>query len=456
MNQQPFNPNINQNSNANSGQWPANPETGNRQHFLEAARDIGLLLASKAIWDDDGKGPARCNWLGAAIEPVEGQYKVVTRTFAADMYNGTSGIAYFLAQLYPLVQEETIKTTLEGAVNQFISLYDRGRMPLNFSFYAGKVGLAYTLVIAGQSLQREEWYKKSLEILRSLEKEELTDAEIDVISGAAGSIPALLKLHAFFPNEHFIKELAIKCGDFLVKKAEHSAQGASWNVMPGKHNLTGYSHGAAGAASALMELAANTQNETYMELAHKGFEYERHFFDTQQQNWYDLRDDSFNQQSNSYPCGMAWCHGAPGIALSRLKAYRLTRMEGYLKQTIIAMETTQRSIAQAVNMGMNSGVSVNAGENFSLCHGLAGNADVLIEGAAALNRPDLLQQAEALGNYGIQKYGKYNVPWPSGVNDLTGRENNQETPGLLLGLAGTGYFYLRLFLPGRMENILGL
>lgn len=448
----------NMNVNMNINMDPAknnNPQT--REHYLETARGIAARLASKALWDGE-----RCNWQGSAVEPVDGKFQVVIRTFGPDIYNGTTGIAYFLAQLYSLAPEETLGVTLEGAVNQFLSIYDGDPAvsPVNFSFYAGKIGMAYVLVKAGQIMQKQEWIKKALDILKALEKEKLTDIEIDVISGAAGAIPALLKLYAIFPEE-FIKKLAVKCGDFLLEKAGESGQGLSWKVMPGKFNLTGYSHGSAGAAAALMELSAVTQDTKYMEAAVKGFQYERHFFNPREQNWYDLRDDSYNRQSQSYVCGMAWCHGAPGIALSRLKAYRLSGDAAYLQEAGVALQSTQHALAQTLNAGMGSmktGAVTGAegAENFSLCHGLAGNADVLVSGALALNRPDMMQWAEALGNYGIEKYAKYNLPWPSGVNDINGLESNLETPGLLLGLAGTGYFYLRLYDPRRFESILCL
>ena len=48
------------------------------------------------------------------------------------------------------------------------------------------------------------------------------------------------------------------------------------------------------------------------------FNYERQSFDISQQNWPDFRDGVSTTAAKV--CGLAWCHGAPGIALSRLKA----------------------------------------------------------------------------------------------------------------------------------------
>jgi lantibiotic modifying enzyme len=86
--------------------------------------------------------------------------------------------------------------------------------------------------------------------------------------------------------------------------------------------------------------------------------------------------------------------------------------------------------------------------NFSLCHGLGGNAELLIYGAQVLHRPDYHAAAQQLGLKGIETYEKNRLPWPCGV--LGGGE----TPNLLLGLAGIGYFFLRLHDPMMVPSIL--
>jgi lantibiotic biosynthesis protein len=56
---------------------------------------------------------------------------------------------------------------------------------------------------------------------------------------------------------------------------------------------------------------------------------------------------------------------------------------------------------------------------------------------------------------GIERYERTGLMWPSGINDPSGTTpGQQETPGLMLGLAGTGYFYLRLANPMTMKSIL--
>jgi lantibiotic modifying enzyme len=97
-----------------------------------------------------------------------------------------------------------------------------------------------------------------------------------------------------------------------------------------------------------------------------------------------------------------------------------------------ALQTTADAVDDAVRRGT---------ANFSLCHGLAGNADVLLSGAEALPSlaPRARRLAEAVGVAGIERYAR-DHDWPCGAG-------GGETPGLMLGLAGIGHFFLRLHSP---------
>src|SRR5208283_3062683 len=69
--------------------------------FLETAISIGARLCRDAIWDG-----RRCNWLGDSMEFESNSWTVVHRAFGPELYNGTSGVALFLAQLYSLTGEK--------------------------------------------------------------------------------------------------------------------------------------------------------------------------------------------------------------------------------------------------------------------------------------------------------------------------------------------------------------
>jgi hypothetical protein len=79
--------------------------------------------------------------------------------------------------------------------------------------------------------------------------------------------------------------------------------------------------------------------------------------------------------------------------------------------------------------------------NWSLCHGLAGNAEVLLIGREVLGNEwdGIAALAREVAHGGIERYAKRGNPWLCGVSG--------DTPNLMLGLAGIGYFYLRLAIP---------
>ena len=86
--------------------------------------------------------------------------------------------------------------------------------------------------------------------------------------------------------------------------------------------------------------------------------------------------------------------------------------------------------------------------NYSLCHGTFGNAELLIEAAPVLNRPELRTIARTVGDRGIENVERNDMPWPCGI------QNAGESPNLMLGLSGIGYYYLRLHDPDRVPSVL--
>jgi lantibiotic modifying enzyme len=65
-----------------------------------------------------------------------------------------------------------------------------------------------------------------------------------------------------------------------------------------------------------------------------------------------------------------------------------------------------------------------------------------------LNDPASAALVHQVAEFGQRQYDQAQRPWPSGTHD------RQESPGLMLGLAGTGYFYLCAAQPAAMPSIL--
>ena len=78
--------------------------------------------------------------------------------------------------------------------------------------------------------------------------------------------------------------------------------------------VTGFSHGTAGYLVALAKLGQQSGEQRFLDAATKALIYERERFDAEHLNWPDYR----NRQPDQPNIFMTtWCHGAPGIALSR-------------------------------------------------------------------------------------------------------------------------------------------
>ena len=402
-------------------------KTTDKNIFLDTAWDIGCQLMRTAIWHNES-----CNWQGYSVEHLDGTFQPIMRTFGSDVYSGTSGIALFLSALYSERNDPILLKTIEGCISQMKSGMQDSP---NYGFYAGKPGIASAIIKIGQELKRQEWIEDGLNLLNSVPCSALQSYELDVISGTAGTIPVLIDAYKLFGKQELLDK-AVAMGHLMCQAAIKDNEAWSWATVPSKTNLTGYSHGAAGIAVALLQLYELTGEPIFYEGAQGGFNYERKSFDETQQNWPDFRDGVTT--SAEKVCGLAWCHGAPGITLSRLKAMQIKEDPVIQSELDVALGTTVRNIYQ--NLMDNMGNT-----NYSLCHGIAGNADILLDCG---NVDEYHQLAEAVGLAGILKYKKHNIAWPSGLN------TGHYAPGLMMGIAGTGYFYLRLYNKEKHKTLL--
>ena len=94
-------------------------------------------------------------------------------------------------------------------------------------------------------------------------------------------------------------------------------------------------------------------------------------------------------------------------------------------------------------------------ENVSLCHGHPGNAELFVVAREVLARRPAPMPAgpwatvpERAANFVDERYLRRRLPCPAGI------PTREESPCLLLGNAGLGYFFLRLFDPTRTPSVL--
>lgn len=407
----------------------AAPAGGAQRGPLQVAEQIGEQLCQRAIWSGD-----RCTWLGPELSSGGRTPAALTwawKPAGADLYTGTSGVAIFLAELYAATGEDGARATALGAMRRALAGLESVPAQSRLGLFSGWPGIALAAMRVGGILGDSTLCEAAFGVLCRCKSEARASAEFDLLAGRAGSVVALLVLSSAPQGISFL-EFATELGDDLLRSATRLGPGYAWQSvsLPRQPPLTGFSHGTAGVGYALMELHLATGDGRYRQGAERAFDYERELFDAETKNWPDLRHVPRRRRRGPLPCMTAWCHGAPGIGLSRLRAFQITEVDRYRAEAVTALETTRGAVETALLHGPG---------DFSLCHGLAGNADVLLHGERMLShgKSDTLETVMAVAELGRESYASRGRPWPCGAGP-------GEAPGLMLGLAGIGYFYLRL------------
>jgi lantibiotic modifying enzyme len=397
----------------------------NNPIFINAAFDIGCQFIKNAVWHKDN-----CTWLGENIQDVYNQKSLVYENIGLDIYSGVSGIALFLTQLYRNTEDQIIKEAITGAINTLIENYSLS--PYNLNYHFGKLGIITTILFSAETLGREDWSKFGKANLNMLLQERIENFETEILMGISGTISPLLLLWKKYNEDIFINKLR-EIGDYIIDKANRYDTYWNWDSHISDIPLTGYSHGVSGIVKGLLDIYEVTEEAKYLNAAIMGIAYENNFYNAAVKNWVDLRELEGANQSSFM---VAWCHGAPGIALSRIRAWQLTQDTKYKNEAFIALETTMTQVYTWLN-------EFPSYSNFSLCHGLAGNADILLTGGIEMKIPTFKNAAYHTGQYGIEKYAQPGIIWPGGLNDPS-TNFPIDIPGLMLGNAGIGSFYLRL------------
>lgn len=394
-----------------------------RSDWLKTARAVGDRLAMLAIQDED-----ETTWVGLSV--VEERTWSLT-PLGMDLYGGLPGVALFLAYLGDVTGEKRYTELSRTTLNSIYRHLENARAYLkSVGGFEGWGGLIYLLTHLGHLWQRPDLLDEAEEMAAMLPDLILEDESLDIIGGTAGCIGALLALYQLRPTPQTLAA-AVCGGDHLLARATPLEQGGGWLTPLADKPLAGFSHGAAGMAWALMELAAVSGEERFCDGALAGVAYERALFSAEAGNWPDLREFDSKPAADQPHFMSAWCHGAPGIGLSRLRMLAHHNEESMRAEITAAVQTTVRE---------------GFGGNHSLCHGDLGNLELLHEAGRWNLAAEWQSQKEYISTLiwnGIEARG-----WLCGV------PQGLETPGLMNGLAGIGLGLLRLAEPERIPSVL--
>lgn len=397
----------------------------------QEAINIGQYLCSQALWHQND-----CTWITDDADDEAGCLTAYARTMNGSLYDGSLGVAAFLILLAECSGEAHFADVALGALRHALQQRTGNLM----SLYEGRLGIVtqglYWAQRSNDSTLIQAYQHAAQSLLASLP---LDDNDADLMHGMAGSIIGLLGLTHSAPH---LAELslhrALQLGERLAQLAERSPQGWHWPGDGHSLGLCGLSHGNAGIALAFSALHRASPARQWQEAVEATLAYEAHWFIPQQANWpYLFPEDASTLQDKPQNCGMAWCHGAPGIALSRLALWQLTGEARYRTAAMTALQTLATDLTHP---------QPQAGSSYTLCHGPAGNADILLSAATALDQPQWVTLARQVAERGLAKHAGN---WPSGLGVANGH-----ALGLMLGLAGSGYFLLRCASPTPPTSLL--
>jgi type 2 lantibiotic biosynthesis protein LanM len=404
-----------------------NPLPATNDIFVDETDRIAGELSRHAICRDSSAAWIGLDWLGDAEV-----FQLVC--LGPTLYNGTSGIALFLAAHAEVRNSgHSRELALAGISQVRKTLRSRNAArvarSLGVGGAAGLGSIAYALTEISKRLLDQDVLADAL-VAAELISDELiaADKQLDVIGGSAGAILALLRLHRDTQLDDILKK-AVKCGEHLIAAAQHSTEGGrSWIGQGlGSQRLTGISHGAAGFAYALASLFAVTGREEFAQAASECISFENSTYDPKHHNWPDFR----GRGEPSWPC--QWCHGAAGIGLARLATIKRGGLnaERMIIDVRHALDGAKQSSPTPVD---------------TLCCGTLGNIEFFREAAGTLGYDDLRQLASQRLQAVIETarhVGDYR--WNSGTKKFN--------LGLFRGLAGVGYTLLRQ-INGSLPNVL--
>jgi type 2 lantibiotic biosynthesis protein LanM len=351
-----------------------------------------------------------------------------------DLYSGVAGICLFLAYLGVATHERKY-TSLARQIVAVLHVYKDTSSADALSsgaFYGwgGPIYLYTHLAVLWQDASLLIEAEKLVErLMHAIEK----DQQFDLIGGVAGGICALLTLYRISPSSSVLAA-ARQCGDYLLAHATATPAGMEWpDIIAQEQPFASYTHGVAGIACSLFDLAALSGEDRFRQAALAAIAYERRLSAQEAQNWPDLHTSEQMEGAPEKSYAVTWCRGAPGVGMARLKSLR------YLDDTAVREE-----IALALQATLAQGF----GLNHSLCHGDLGNLDVLFTAGQLLDDDGYRAEAARLAARILDSVEREG--WCTGV------PLGVETPGLMLGIAGIGYQLLRLARPDLVPSVQAL
>jgi len=400
----------------------------NTKDILSLRQPINLadeLL--KAISEERIRRDSRVSW--PSLDIKYDHTWSITFTDPLNFYNGNPGIALSFAWGGQVFNNPNYTDVAKDCVGTLFHYLDT--VPKNANISLGAYdGIGGVLFVFNQiyKLWGDEtiisYINKVVDFIPRLLK---NNSELDVISGVSGCILGLYSARDFIDDSR-LKLLLNDCVANLLDRYPNPVENPAVEYYCGSKPLLGFSHGISGFVYSLVLANKVLRYNKIDRWISQALNYERSCYSYNKRNWPDYRKplhvlhrlNITDQPDQRFTT--AWCHGAPGIALSRIGMKKHGYDDCQLSNEIhMAIKTT-------IDQGF-------ASENHCLCHGLLGNLDVVLT-------------AKQEGYLDNQTYTRIEKEIIQSIR-LNGLHTNNglspiNIPGLMMGAAGIAYQLMRL------------
>lgn len=278
------------------------------------------------------------------------------------LYDGIAGIVLFLAKYLDRYQDSSCRQDVEKIYKLAIEKLEKYTdlrceqnevpEPLATGLYDGESSIVYVYLILYEITGQEKWIKNAQKHFEIVAKLLPKDENMDYLSGNAGAIVAAMKLYQLTGEIEYCTA-AVETEKDLWKKGQRMEVGYGWKLKNLKYPLSGLSHGNSGFLMAYVELYKMTYDQEYLKKIKLLLSYEDILYSEDLKNWIDLRDPDGRKTMRG------WCHGAPGILLSRMSIMDILPDDKQIKKDIL------RAVSTLFHNERE--------KKICLCHGMTGN-----------------------------------------------------------------------------------
>ncbi|KAI9437924.1 hypothetical protein F5148DRAFT_1353934 [Russula earlei] len=342
------------------------------------------------------------------------------------LYKGVGGVLYLLTRLQEAgfdtgILHEKIGAGLQFINSDIIPSIDH-MVP---SLYYGKAGLAVTLseVINSGLISDTPYYRN---VIRNCFLQPATG--LDIMYGLAGQGLGALQC-ATYLEEDTLHDITSAYVATLIKAQQKDGSWAK-PITTLKVNTTekqtSFGYGIAGIIYFLLTYYEQYHDDLSLQAARKGLRY------LAKQSEYTKGHYQWANSDKDATTSIWWCKGGPGIALSFLKAYSITKEPLYLDIAEKALLYHPKYLIYG---------------NLSQCHGLSGLGEVYLEAYQITHNEEWKERAAWIANQ-LTNYNNHNkagdVYWFT-------EQYNFPTADFMIGNSGIVHFLLRFSYPDRFE-----